>query len=83
MEVGKSAFKILTGTPTEKRPLGSFFQFYLIWKKKTLDHWKKSCQGMGVPLEENKFLFSLNYADDQVIIVQDSDDLEFILKILN
>jgi hypothetical protein len=38
---------------------------------------------MGVPLEENKFLFSLNYADDQVIIVQDSDDLEFILKILN
>ena len=38
-----------------------------IYLKKTLDHWKKSCEGMGVPIEENKFLFSLNYADDQVI----------------
>ena len=35
---------------------------------------------MGVPIEENKFLFSLNYADDQVIIAQDSEDLEFIKK---
>ena len=38
---------------------------------------------MGVPIEENKFLFSLNYADDQVIIAQDANDLEFILKRLN
>ena len=38
---------------------------------------------MGVPIEENKFLFSLNYADDQVTIAQDAEDLEFILKRLN
>jgi hypothetical protein len=38
---------------------------------------------MGVSIEEKKFLFSLNYADGQVIIAQDADDLEFILKILN
>ena len=38
---------------------------------------------MGVPIEENKFLFSLNYADDQVIIAQDAEDLEFILRRLN
>ena len=38
---------------------------------------------MGVPIEENKFLFSLNYADDQVIIAQDAEALEFILKRLN
>ena len=37
---------------------------------------------MGVPIEE-KFLFSLNYADDQVIIAQEAEDLEFILKRLN
>ena len=47
--------------------------------KKTLDYWKKKWQGMGVPIE-NKCLFSLNYADDQVIIAQDADDLEFTLK---
>ena len=54
-------------------------QFYLIfiWKK-TLAHWKKSCQGMGVPIEENKCLFSLNYADGQVIIAEDAHDLELI-----
>ena len=37
---------------------------------------------MGVPTEENKCQFPLNYAD-QVIITHDADDLEFILKILN
>ena len=46
----------------------------------TLYHWEKSCQGMGVPVEQNKCLFSVNYADDQVIKAQDAGDLEFILK---
>jgi Reverse transcriptase (RNA-dependent DNA polymerase). len=36
-----------------------------------------------VPIEDNKCLFPLNYADDQVKIAQDADDLEFILKRLN
>ena len=36
-----------------------------------------------MPIGENKCLFSLNYADDQAIIAQDADDLEFILKRLN
>ena len=51
-----------------------------IYLEKTLDYWKKSCQELGVPIEENKCLFSFNYVDDQVIRAQDSDDLEFILK---
>ena len=38
---------------------------------------------MRVPIKDNKRLFSRNYADDQVIIVQDTDDLEFILKSLH
>ena len=37
---------------------------------------------MGVPIE-NKCLFSLNYAEDQVIIAQDEEDLKFIFKRLN
>ena len=43
----------------------------------------KSCQGMRVSIEENKCLPSLNYDEDQVIIGQDADDLEFILKRLD
>ena len=56
-----------------------FLQNYLIFiLKKTLDHWKKSCQGMRVPIEKYKCLFSRNYTDDHVIIAQDANDLEFI-----
>ena len=58
-----------------------FLQFNLIFfLEKTRDHWKKSCQGMGVSIEENKYLFSPNYPDDHVIIAQDAEDLEFIFK---
>jgi Reverse transcriptase (RNA-dependent DNA polymerase). len=39
--------------------------------------------GRTTTKEENKCLFSLNYADDKVIIAQDADDLDFILKRLN
>ena len=38
---------------------------------------------MEVPIEENKCLFSLNYAGDQVIMAQDADYLELILKRLS
>ena len=35
---------------------------------------------IGVPIEEKKCLFCLNYAynEDQVVITQDADDLEFM-----
>ena len=56
-----------------------FFQCN-IYLEKNLNHWKKSCQETGVPIEENRFLFSLNYADDQVIRAKDADDLESALK---
>ena len=38
---------------------------------------------MGVPIEENKFLLLLNYFDNQVVIAQDTDNLDFILQRLN
>ena len=38
---------------------------------------------MGVPIEENKCQFSLNYADDQVITAQNANDLESILRRMN
>jgi Reverse transcriptase (RNA-dependent DNA polymerase). len=57
------------------------FNLLDIYLEKTLDHWKKSYQGMGFPIKENKCLFSLKYADDQVKIFQGADDLKFILRI--
>ena len=56
-----------------------FLFLYEIYLKKKLDHCRESYQRKEVPVEEKKCLFSLN----QVIIAQDADNLEFILKRLN
>jgi Reverse transcriptase (RNA-dependent DNA polymerase). len=37
---------------------------FSIYLENSLYHWKKSCQGIGVPIKENKCLFSPNYEDD-------------------
>lgn len=44
-----------------------------------LREWKTKCQGMGIPIGDNT-LFTLSFADDQVVIAQDSYDLEFMTK---
>lgn len=33
---------------------------------------------MGVELNDNTILYNLNFEDDQVVIVQDKKDLEFM-----
>ena len=33
-------------------------------EQKTLDHWKNSCQRMGLTIEENKCQCTLKYADE-------------------
>lgn len=47
------------------------------WKE-----WKRKCGGMGIPVGEH-ILYSLSFADDQVVIAQDSYDLEFMLNRLH
>lgn len=44
-----------------------------------LRRWKRSCQGMGIPID-NAYLFNLNFADDQAILAQDAYDMEFMLR---
>ena len=34
---------------------------------------------MGIPMQ-NTHVYSLNFADDQVLIVQDHDDMEFMAR---
>ena len=45
--------------------------------KKTLEEWKRKCHGMGVPLE-NTTLYTLQFADDQVVLAGDKEDLEYM-----
>jgi hypothetical protein len=50
-----------------------------IYIERALEEWKRSCQGMGVAAKD-RYLFTLNFADDQVVIAQDHFDLEFMVR---
>jgi hypothetical protein len=43
-----------------------------------LRNWKRKCQPMGIPIQNT--LYSLNFADDQVLLAQDHDDMEFMVR---
>jgi hypothetical protein len=50
-----------------------------IYTERALEEWKRSCQGMGVAVK-NRYIFTLNFAGDQVVIAQDHFDLEFMVR---
>jgi hypothetical protein len=47
---------------------------FKIYIRKALEQWKCKCQGMGVPLG-NTTLYTLQFADDQVVLAGDKEDL--------
>ena len=50
-----------------------------IYIRKALEEWKRKCHGMGVPLE-NITLYTLQFADDQVVLAGDKEDLEYMTR---
>jgi len=44
-----------------------------------LKAWKRKCKDMGIPLN-NTTLDTLRFADDQVILAQDYEDLEYLTR---
>jgi hypothetical protein len=44
---------------------------------RVLINWKRKCQPMGIPIK-NTYVYSLNFADDQVLLAQDHDDMEYM-----
>jgi hypothetical protein len=47
------------------------------WKE--FKSWKASCRGRGIPIND-KYLFSLNYTHDQIVLSQDAFDVEYIMR---
>ena len=47
--------------------------------RKALEEWKRKCHGMGIPLE-NTTLYTLQFADDQVVLAADKEDLEYMMR---
>lgn len=44
--------------------------------------WKKKCEKMGIWIRES-YLSTISFADDQVLIAQDEDDLSYMIRKLN
>lgn len=52
---------------------------FKIFIKHALRIWKIKCKGMGVPVRGNH-VYTLSFADDQVVIAQDEEDLSFKVR---
>ena len=54
----------------------NLFKIYL---EQVLRNWKILCQPMSIPVQ-NTYAYSLNFADDQVLLAQDHDDMEYMAR---
>jgi len=52
---------------------------FKIYVREALEEWKRKCSGMGIPLE-NTTLYTLQFADDQVVLAGDKEDLEYMTR---
>ena len=54
----------------------TLFKIYL---HRTILDWLSKCSGMGIPVG-NDSIYTLLFADDQVVISQDYEDMEYMLR---
>ena len=52
---------------------------FKIYIRKALEEWKHKCHRMGIPLEDIT-LYTLQFADDQVVLAGDKEDLEYMTR---
>lgn len=54
----------------------TLFKIYL---EHALKEWKKKCKNMGLPLNDN-VLYTLCFADDQILVAQDYEDMNYMTR---
>lgn len=54
----------------------TLFKIYIEY---ALKNWKKKCSGMGIQIND-KIIYTLQFADDQVLLAQDKEDLEYMTR---
>lgn len=52
---------------------------FKIYVARALYQWKRKCKGMGIDIGDT-CLYTLQFADDQVIIANDKDDLQYMAR---
>jgi hypothetical protein len=68
-------FKVTKGLRQGCSLSPTLFKIYL----GVLLNWKRKCQPMCIPIQ-NTYVHSLNFADDQVLLAQDHDDMEYMAR---
>ena len=69
-------FKVTEGLRQGCSLSPTVFKVYL---ERVLRNWKRKCQPMGIPIQ-NTYVYSLSFADDQVVLAQDHDDMEYMTR---
>lgn len=54
----------------------TLFKIYL---SKALENWQRKCKHMGIPIGDEN-LYTLLFADDQIITAGDEDDIQYLLR---
>jgi hypothetical protein len=52
---------------------------YKIYIDMGLRSWSQKCHTIGLPINQDYHLYNLLFADDQMIIAQDTEDAEYML----
>lgn len=53
---------------------------FKIYLEQALKTWKRKCKNMGIPLTDDSTLYTLCFADDQIVLAQDYEDLQYMSK---
>ena len=77
MKIGNILYHIFSITKGLRQGCCISPTVFKIYIRKALEEWKRKCYGMGIPLE-NTTLYTLQFADDQVILAGDKEELEYM-----
>ena len=71
-------FKVTKGSRQGCSLQPALFKIYL---ERVLRDWKRKCQPMGIQIQ-NTYVYSLSFADDQVLLAQDHGYMEYMARTL-
>ena len=80
IKIGKLITKGFQVTKGLKQGCSLSPTLFKIYLEGVLRNWKRKCQPMAIPIQ-NTYVYSLNFADDQVLLLaQDHDDMEYMAR---
>ena len=79
VKIGKTMSKGIKVTKGLRQGCSMSPTLFKIYLHRTILDWLSKCSGMGIPVG-NDSIYTLLFADDQVVISQDYEDMEYMLR---